>query len=67
MGLIFLAQRINQLMGGAAVMPWEVRLLPDEYLMAFEGLIYDLPEASKGYRELDAAFERVTKKFEQRH
>jgi hypothetical protein len=43
---IIRAQKINRVVGGAAVMPWEVDELPDEWMDAFTGIADDLPEVT---------------------
>lgn len=54
-----MAQRINRVMGGVAVMPWELDVMPDEWLQAFEAISDDLPKMRSGMAQADAAFERV--------
>jgi hypothetical protein len=40
---IIRAQQINHVVGGAAVMPWEVDELPEEWLDLFTGMVDELP------------------------
>ena len=42
---IFRAQKVNRILGGLAVMPWDVGLLNDDWLDAFSALVDDLPRA----------------------
>jgi hypothetical protein len=51
---ILRAQRINGIMGGAFVSPWEVEDLPGEWLDAFDALAVDLPQMRKGQAEVEA-------------
>lgn len=44
---IIRAQKINQVIGGAAVMPWEVDELPEEWLDLFTGMVDELPAVSR--------------------
>lgn len=34
LGNVFMARRVNQILGGAIVAPWEIDLMPDELLDA---------------------------------
>lgn len=66
MARILIAQQINRTLGGIAVLPWELDQLPEEWELAFEMLIDDLPKMRSGMQELDAAFERSKAKFARR-
>jgi hypothetical protein len=41
---IFRAQKVNEVMGGMALMPWDVGDLPDEWMDVFCGLTDELPK-----------------------
>lgn len=60
---ILRAQRINRLLGGVVVLPWELDEIPDDWLTAFELLSDDMPRLQKGLTALDAAFSRAKAKF----
>jgi hypothetical protein len=51
---ILRAQRINGIMGGVAVMPWEVDQLPGDWQDAFDALAVDFPQMRKGQAEVEA-------------
>lgn len=48
---IFKARKINSVLGGAAVMPWEVNEWPKEWIDAICSLVDDLP----GMEEMERA------------
>lgn len=52
---VFLAKKANEVMGGAAIMPWDVENLPDEWLDVFCGLADELP----GLQEMNKNQARV--------
>ncbi len=52
---IIRAQKINQVMGGAAVMPWEVDELPEEWIDLFNGMVDELPAMAKMVQEQEQA------------
>ncbi len=64
---ILQAQAINRMVGGAAVMPWEIDLITDEWLMSFEAMGKEMVETRQGYAELDQRFQQAKAKFERRH
>jgi hypothetical protein len=51
---ILRAQRINGIMGGAFILPWEVDDMPGDWQDAFDSLAVDLPQMRKGQAEVDA-------------
>jgi hypothetical protein len=59
---IIRAQKINQVVGGAAVMPWEVDELPDEWMDAFAGIADDLPEVTAMVRAQEKVRDEWLKK-----
>ena len=63
---IIRAQKINQVVGGAAVMPWEVDELPDEWLDVFVGMVDELPALMDLVKEQEKAREEWLKKNEYR-
>lgn len=63
---IIRAQKINKVVGGAAVMPWEVDELPEEWLDLFTGMVDELPEVSRMVKEQESAREAFLKKNEYR-
>ena len=40
---VLLARRVNQVLGGPFVAPWDVGQLPEEFIDIVEGLVEDLP------------------------
>jgi len=48
---IIRAQKINQVVGGAAVMPWEVDELPEEWIDLFNGMVDELPAVTQMVEE----------------
>ncbi len=56
---ILRAQRINQIMGGAFISPWEVDELPAEWLDAFDALAVDLPAMRKGQAEVEETLRKM--------
>lgn len=63
---IIRAQKINQVMGGAAVMPWEVDELPEEWLDLFSGMVDELPEMNRMVKEQESTREAWLRKNEYR-
>ena len=47
------AKLINSIMGGIAVLPWEIDELPDEWIVPFEALLTDYSEARKSMVEIE--------------
>jgi hypothetical protein len=60
-GSIVKAQRINQMLGGMAVYPWELGMLPDEWMDAFMMMAFSMPKMREGRKQVDDAFERFRK------
>jgi len=52
---IIRAQKINQVVGGAAVMPWEVDELPEEWIDLFNGMVDELPAVTRMVEEQEQA------------
>jgi hypothetical protein len=48
-----LARKVNLFLGGAAVMPWEVGQVPDEWMMVMLGMVDELPKYQKGRAEVE--------------
>lgn len=63
---IIRAQKINQVVGGAAVMPWEVDELPDEWMDAFTGMVDDLPAVTAMVKAQEKTRDEWLKKNEYR-
>ncbi len=45
------AQKINQVLGGIAVLPWEVDEIPDEWMDVFTGMVDELPAMTTMVKE----------------
>jgi hypothetical protein len=63
---IIRAQKINQVIGGAAVMPWEVDELPEEWLDLFTGMVDELPAVSRMVKNQEDARQEWLRKNEYR-
>jgi len=63
---IIRAQKINQVVGGAAVMPWEVDELPEEWLDLFSGMVDELPAVRQMVQEQESMRQEWLKKNEYR-
>jgi len=63
---IIRARKINQVIGGAAVMPWEVDELPEEWLDLFSGMVDELPAMIELVKEQEKAKDEWLRKNEYR-
>lgn len=59
---IIRAQKVNQVVGGAAVMPWEVDELPEEWLDLFSGMVDELPRMNEMVKEQEKTRDEWLKK-----
>lgn len=55
-GDIYRARRINALLGGAFVTPWDLGELDEATLDLFESLTVELPGYRKGQQEVESIF-----------
>ena len=62
LGQILRAQKVNRVLGGAAVMPWEVDDLPDEWLDAFDGLTDGMERMREHQAKVEEAKRRARKR-----
>jgi len=53
---VFRARRINNLLGGAFVTPWDLDKMDEATLDIFDGLVIELPGYRKGQQEIDKKF-----------
>ncbi len=63
---IVLCQQINKTLG-THLAPWDLEELPEEWAMALEMWIYDLPKVSVWRSEIDAAMARLRQQNQKMH
>lgn len=56
---ILKAQAVNQVLGGAVLMPWEVDQMPDDWLEALRMFAVDLPKMEKKRKEVELVKEKL--------
>lgn len=61
-----MSQKINQVLGGAVVMPWEVDQVNEEWMDAFSALIDELPKVQEMVKSQDRNREAWLKKQDYR-
>lgn len=58
---ILQAQLVNRLMGGVMVTPWNVDELPNDWLDAFDALVWELPSMREGQAKINAKLAELRK------
>ena len=58
---------INGVMGYGMVSPWDVSHIPDEWLLAFEGIAARLPGIRKQWVEVEAIKNKWRSEYKQRY
>jgi hypothetical protein len=64
---ISLARTINQYLGGAVILPWEVDQLTEEWTDTILGLAVDLNEYQHGMQQVDDLFAKWKNGMKYRH
>jgi hypothetical protein len=49
---ILMAQKINSLLGGYVISPWDLDKIPEDWMAAFNGLLTRLPRYQKTQNEV---------------